>query len=426
MLLPEGGTVQVVGRTGSGKTIYAVRSMLALLTSGVVCYSNVKLNWPKVLAYAKKRGVKSIPKGNYRYVAEGDIANFHRILVPGSAIFIDEAQLLYNARDYRATDTTQREMLSFLTQARHQKCTIVFLTQHEANVDTQVARIAVNIIRLKNLLHHPTAYFFWKLFGKPKCLEWSFAATCEKDGKTVVDKDRFVRTAEICEAYDTTQMHASFSLQGEPAEAVEGTAVQSRPGVYLMVLGLILFVAGWFMRPSSPPPAASPQQPVALAPQPLPVSPARPDPVPEEERPLVKAKPKRQSFSAAMEEAPDNWATEEESLALPRFTRFFETGVYLLNESHPIRPGEIWKSFRLVSCYRECEQSGVLVLAKAADPRSLWYVRLYNYRNVRPSRPRGMDSDGVIPPQLREYMYPPGNGMDVSGKLASVGGPAPQ
>lgn len=424
MLLPEGGTLQVVGRTGSGKTIYAVRAMLALLVKGGVCYSNIKLNWPKVLAYGKKRGVKSIPKANYRYIAESEIENFHRVLVPGCAIFIDEAQLLYNSRDYAKTDKTQREMLAFLTQARHQKCTIVFLTQHEGNVDTQVARIAVNIIRLKNLLHHPTAFFFWKLFGKPKCLEWSFAATCEKDGKTVVDKDRFIRTAEICDAYDTTQMHAAFALQGDPGQPVEGVAVQSRPGVYFMVLGLILFVSGWFLRPSVAPVAAV--APVAVQSPPPVYVPAPPVPPFAQSSPPVVHKPKRQTFTSAMEEAPDNWATEEESLLLPRFTRFFDSGVYLLNEVHAIRPGDVWKSFRVVSCYRECEASGVLVLAKAAEPRNLWYVRLYNYRNVRPARPRNMDSDNVIPSQLREYMYPQGNGVDVSSKLASVGAPPVQ
>lgn len=369
--------------------------MVHFLMKGGVVYTNVKLNWDAVLAYAKKHGIDEIPEANYRYVHDGSLTNFQRNLTVGCAVYWDEAQLIWNSRDYRKTDEAQREMLEFLTQARHLKVTVNFITQHEGNVDTQVSRIAVYIIRLRNLLHYPVAMFFYQMLGKPRWLQVSFAAVCDRDGKTVMDKERFIRDDGIGSCYDTTQMHMAggqFVLAGPAAQAVKGKVTYGHPGLLFIIIGLILCTVAWFLRPE---PEVVPEvRPVAVAP------PEKPVPQMMDPPRVVEREPKKEPgekltgikrFGAASGE---NWSTEEESMELPRWWKVTGARLVLVNRGRPVVRGSFWLGGQVQTFYSESSDTVVVVLVKPENPTLKYYARIYRYDVGLVVRDRSRVMDG--------------------------------
>jgi len=391
-VLSEGGSIQVVGRTGSGKTFYAVRCMLADLLGGKVVYSNIQLKWEGVERYAKRMGIPHVPRGNFRFLETE--ANFHNALVPGASVYLDEAHIAWNARDFRQTDQNQREMLTFLTQARHVKCTVVFITQHEGNVDSQMARVAVYIVRMRNWLQLPMLAFMHSLLGKPKWMERSVASTCDRDGKTVLDRDSFVRSKAIGDCYDTTQLHHAFALNGAPGEAVHGKVKREHPGFVFMTVGLVLLGIWWWLSPSSVPADSSPV-PVASAPsrkpstrqlEPSSVPPPEPVPVP------------LAGFAAWAAENGERWCTEDESYAFPRFWKAYQSYLVLVGTNHNYRRGDVWRGGKIANYYMESPVSLVLILQRPSNPDGNFYVRLYKYgvRIDNPAGDRGSDGGDFV------------------------------
>ncbi len=391
MILSEGGTYELVGRTGSGKTFYAVREMLRLLLQGKAVYSNIKLKWPAVLRYAKRHGIPKIPEGNYRYVPETNIENFHRLLTPGASIYIDEAQLIWNARDFKETDKSQREMLSFLTQARHQKCTVCIITQHENNVDAQMARIAVAIVRMRNLLQLPSMEFIWKVLGKPKWMQLSFATTCDRDGRSVLDRDRFYRDPLIGACYDTTQMHASFGLGGAAPEPVTGTVKHGHPGVIFALIGAFFFLLGWWFEPAKPATVVKKEK----APSPLVMpAPVGATPATLQNAPAAEPPKKGKGLAGWRAAVAEDWASDDESNTLPRYYRVADGVLTFMNDPRAMHVGDVWQGGRIKRILPESPTSAVIVLGRTQTDKESLYVRIYrNGSGARPANGRsGPDS----------------------------------
>jgi len=156
--MAETGLCVITGKQGDGKTYYAVRKIVDFLAGGRVVYSNILLRWENLGPYFKSLGL-TVPQGNFRPFES--TKNWHRGLTTGCAAVLDETQLDFNARDFKATDVEQRELLEFVPQARKNGVFIIIITQHEANVDTQFLRQAGSYIRCKNLLSYPVIKAFF-------------------------------------------------------------------------------------------------------------------------------------------------------------------------------------------------------------------------------------------------------------------------
>jgi len=302
------GLVVVKGKMGAGKTMFAVRYILQDLAKGRVVYSNIELNWEACVRYHKKRGIE-VPRENYRHLTVEH--NWHEQLAEGSLVVLDEAQLTYNARDFGKTDKEERDLLTFIPQARKWGCQVWIVTQHEGNVDTQFLRQAAYYYRAYDLWHNPLIKML---------LPWPFSiiSKLDSDGKTRLESFWMHRGKELYQCYDTRQKYKVFNLGGAPGAPVQGKYNPPNKGRALVILGAVLALLGMGIRRMGAP---RPTVPVVTE-SPRPVPPVRVvtgDPSP----PLVSG-PGLVSTPVKAPPAPDSEETRTAvEQDLPGFVRVF-------------------------------------------------------------------------------------------------------
>lgn len=125
---------------GSGKTLWGVHLAKYYLKNRLPVYSN---------SYIKDCFVLPLNWYDYQYEK-------------GSLIILDEAQLLYNCRDYSTKDKQEmfRKILTYLTMVRHYDIEIIFITQSINRLDVQIRDLATDVYRLKKTIKLP--YFSFK------------------------------------------------------------------------------------------------------------------------------------------------------------------------------------------------------------------------------------------------------------------------
>lgn len=125
---------------GSGKTLWAVHLAKYYLKNKLPVYSN---------SYIKDCFVLPLNWYDFQYQK-------------GSLIILDEAQLLYNCRDYSTKDKQEmfKKILTYLTMVRHYDIEIIFITQSINRLDVQIRDLATDVYRLKKTIKLP--YFSFK------------------------------------------------------------------------------------------------------------------------------------------------------------------------------------------------------------------------------------------------------------------------
>lgn len=109
-------TRYIFGLKGSGKTTFFVRLMLKDLKNGFTVYTNIHdINIPGV-----------------RVFDVSDLGKF--VPVPHSSVYIDEAALSYNNRDFKKFSS---DMLEFICLVRHYKCKLT-LNSQAFDVDVKI------------------------------------------------------------------------------------------------------------------------------------------------------------------------------------------------------------------------------------------------------------------------------------------------
>jgi len=166
-----GGLSYVTGPMGSGKSLFAVRHIVAYLTSARYVVTNVELMPDAMeriahhIARTSGRAKRARIADNLRryYVFERDLEEGMRYRPPrstveGRALFIwDESQNDLNNRSYRQRDDKFRNeatggnaLLEWATQLRKLGYAGYLLSQHHENTDAQLRRVCNYLVRLQN------------------------------------------------------------------------------------------------------------------------------------------------------------------------------------------------------------------------------------------------------------------------------------
>jgi hypothetical protein len=211
------------GKLGGGKSLHAVKRMLEQMAQGGYCASNIDLDfteedgaksWDKCVAYCAKRFNVLIERRQYQHLSDDELTNFHEHTFRGSAEFpalivVDEAHLGANARDYRKKDKNERGLLEFLTQSRKDDTDIIFITQHDANLDAQYNRQVAFIWTFQNMrdmMRVPVLGIKWPL---KQVLITQYKHDGYKIGSNLVFFDK-----GVFGCYDTKQMFKPIERKG--------------------------------------------------------------------------------------------------------------------------------------------------------------------------------------------------------------------
>lgn len=232
------------GRLGGGKSYHAVKRAFDWLCEGGTVCTNISLNWSAVCDLAKRRRGLLLESSALHRLTNAELPNFHRRTPGGTPdcpvlVIIDEAQLVWNSRDYRKTDETQREMLSFLTQSRKACTDIIFITQDARNIDSQFLRLIQYVWRFRDMKR-------FKILGIPWPFNQFLSACFDYDGSTLLKKKLEAKDLAIFDLYDTNELLEGFQRSGVAAKRDLKKVKKRRPMFKIL---LVLFVVLLFLVP---------------------------------------------------------------------------------------------------------------------------------------------------------------------------------
>lgn len=198
-----GGLNFVTGPMGSGKSLFAVRRLVAHITEGGYVITNVELvgDWADRVARhvmpwgstAKRDQLAT--RFEYLYIFERELSEARKYRVPGKgearAAFIwDEGHNDLNNRKWK--DDGRAELLEWATQLRKLGLVGYLLTQHSDNTDAALRRIANYHIKLQNQ-REQTRFMGIRVSPWPLFLAYWYPAHLGQHGaKVVADRvDRY-------------------------------------------------------------------------------------------------------------------------------------------------------------------------------------------------------------------------------------------
>lgn len=145
------------GKIGDGKTYHVVANeIIPALRAGRKVYTNIDGLSLKHLSMLTGRlpgelHIEILSNDNLKQLLnlERDDKEGHSLLVErGSLIVVDEAQMLWDAREFR---DTSKSFLTFLEYHRHFGLDLVFITQNVKRLETSISRLANESYQVKNL-----------------------------------------------------------------------------------------------------------------------------------------------------------------------------------------------------------------------------------------------------------------------------------
>jgi hypothetical protein len=199
---------------GAGKSYYvACRIIEQLSKGGTVCASDTfGLKWDAVKALVVERYGVELQEGQYRVFAEDDVPRLHEVTPQGTEecavlVVVDECHSKLNARDWN--DSSKRPFFNWLTQSRHDDTDVMFISQHSANIDKQIARLVTYVRRIRNMAN-------WKIPGIGNWpLKQFVINTLDSDGKTSLEKKYVWHDKGIFACYTSKVMKGRHRRTGE-------------------------------------------------------------------------------------------------------------------------------------------------------------------------------------------------------------------
>jgi len=195
------------GRIGGGKSYSAVVRLIGHLCQGGTICTNVELLWDGVANYCATFQNKIIEREQVIVLSDAEIAEFYRHTPSGTPelpvlVVIDEAHLMFNARDW---NKTSRETLAFLTQSRKVSTDVIFISQSMFNIDKQFARLAQFIWRFRDMERWVVPFLNVKYPFKQILM-----AQFDYDGKTFLRRQFIWKDKNIFACYNTNSILRGF------------------------------------------------------------------------------------------------------------------------------------------------------------------------------------------------------------------------
>lgn len=186
----------IIGKVGSGKSLYALTDMLGHFCKGGYAASNIDLDRDQVARYCWRRGHR-FRDDQYKLLDLQRNPLFHREIKRGTPalkgkIYIDEAHIVFPASEFRENKAAFFEIDRFCSQHRKFDVDIYFITQAWENLWGQIKRQATFIyscrdFRVVSLPMVGTA------FGSAMGLKWSRLDSATdivlETGSTAIAKD---------------------------------------------------------------------------------------------------------------------------------------------------------------------------------------------------------------------------------------------
>lgn len=201
----------IYGKIGGGKSLLATTMMREDFCNGLRVESNIAINTDYLARWMwRKRGLR-FSSDQYRYHNFEEHPDFHNHIHRGSRerpvkVYVDEAQLYYNANDARELVKTMKELISFLTQSRRFGVDIVFITQDPTTVFGQFRKQALWGYECRDLRGVSLGW----LVGNTSMLGLRWKKVDLGGSGQVLEKGKSKLDKHIFRLYDTTQFYDNF------------------------------------------------------------------------------------------------------------------------------------------------------------------------------------------------------------------------
>jgi Zonular occludens toxin (Zot) len=153
----------VTGTLGAGKTFHSVRLLMEHLAKGGTVVTNVECCFDLIRQTIAKRSGVWIEADQLRVFDPEKTPNWEAEIPWGESegmvlVVLDEAHLFYNARDWAATASSHKRLLSFLSQSRKAGVDVLWISQDGGNVDKQFRTLAEWELGIVNAKHLPLGW----------------------------------------------------------------------------------------------------------------------------------------------------------------------------------------------------------------------------------------------------------------------------
>lgn len=195
----------VTGTLGAGKTFHSVRLLMDHLAAGGTVVTNVECVFGRIQNVIARRSRVWIERDQLRVFDPELTPNWETEIPWGEKegmvlVVLDEAHLFYNARDWSATASAHKRLLSFLSQSRKAGVDVLWISQDGGNVDKQFRTLAEWELGIVSTRHLPLGWLGMLPF-KAYCVKHISAR-----GGFVVKKEWQLYSAHIKGCYRTDSM----------------------------------------------------------------------------------------------------------------------------------------------------------------------------------------------------------------------------
>lgn len=230
------------GTPGSGKSFHACKDIITKLQRG----GDIILNFP-----IKRELIKRC-KGNSTFIDDVDLSpqilidyakkNHERGKEGQTLIIIDEAQRLFNAREFGRKD--RRDWITFFSLHRHLGYNVILITQFDKFLDKQIRGLIETEIKHRKMNNYGTAgKVFSKIFGGTVfiAIEYWYGGNKMKLGQELIKYNK--RVAAIYDSYrmfaDVGEAAPGATVPGTPAEpaGAPGNGVPARSEHHKKTIG---------------------------------------------------------------------------------------------------------------------------------------------------------------------------------------------
>lgn len=200
------------GRLGGGKSYSATLRIVEHACRGGHTYTNVELHVDAIIRYCRDERGFVVSAEQFHLLTGEQIGRFHRNTPVGEKdcpvlVVVDEAHIWIDQRAFNKKELD--EMFFFLTQSRKQNTDVIFISQHQRNLDNRVARLIQYIWMFRDMSK-------WRIPGL--FMKWPFphlVQSCfDYDGRTLLNRNWLIKDKKIFALYNTDAMLSEVVRSG--------------------------------------------------------------------------------------------------------------------------------------------------------------------------------------------------------------------